>query len=279
MIGFWIVNLVVPGEPEHLLIKTPAGTWTLDRVEFYSTSIRGLQTGQCAHTYAIHNPVSMTDGAAACERAMDEMTPLLLGASYLTGLSVTAKQSVPYSDARILQPSSHWPRERSMANSQAVVNTEAEFISALERFVAAWPGPGQSEKVLLLVHHWLDALACWSFEDMYLSATTLLQIIAATEETRQGRDLSYFNAVSAAATRAGIPALGPDFKDMRNNLIHEGKLLGGHFSGASLNDCASVAAGVLNWFDTYIHTVLALRPIGKIRFSARDFLGLNAYSV
>lgn len=280
MIGLWLVNLLIPGVPQSLTINTPSGKWTLDKAAFYATSITAINKGQCAHTYALEHPVSMAaNGAAACDSAFAEVTPLLLGASYLSGLSVTAKQSLPYSDVTIMQPSDHWPRERAMGNGNAVVATPAEFQTALEAFVTAWPLAGQHEKVLLMVHHWLDSLACWSFEDLYLSATTLLQIIAATEKSIQGKDMYYFDAVTAAGSRARISALGRDFKDMRNNLMHEGKLLGGSFSGRSLQDCAAVAADVLNWFDAYLHSVLGLGAVQRPRFTFNNFLSLNAYSL
>ena len=166
-----------------------------------------------------------------------------------------------------------------MGDGNAVVATTVEFQTVLEAFVTAWPFAGQHEKVLLMIHHWLDSLACWSFEDFYLSATTLLQIIAATEESIEGKDLYYFDAVTSAAKRAGIHALKRDFKDTRNNLIHEGKLLGGRFSGQSLQDCAAVAADVLNWFDAYLHSVLGLGAVRRQRFSFQNFLSLNTYSL
>jgi len=279
MVGFWMVNFLVPGEPQSLAINTPSGTWTLEKAPFYAISTQAIRNGQCAHTYALKHPVSMANGAAACDLAFAEVTPLVLGASYLSGLSVTAKQSLPYSDITIMQPSHHWPRERSMGDGNAVVATTAEFQTVLEAFVTAWPLAGRREKVLLMVHHWLDSLACWSFEDLYLSATTLLQIIAATEESIQNKELSYFNAVKAAAKRAGIHTLNEDFKDMRNNLIHDGKLLGGRFSGQSLQDCATVAADVLNWFDAYLHSVLGLGAVRRQRFTFKNYLTLNAYSL
>jgi SAM-dependent methyltransferase len=65
--------------------------------------------------------------------------------------------------------------------------TADEFRNLLEAFLRAWPTNGQTEKALLLIHHWLDALACWSLEDLYLSTTTLLQVISATEADRQGK--------------------------------------------------------------------------------------------
>ena len=133
---------------------------------------------------------------------------------------------------------------------------------------------------MILIHHFLDALGCWSFEDFYLSATTLLQIIAATEERITGNsNLSYFSAVQSASQRVGITSLNRDFKDMRNNLIHEGKLLGGQFSGKDIEACAIVAADLMNWFDEYIHAVMNLGVVRNKRYSKQDFMTLNAYSM
>lgn len=279
MIGFWIVNLLVPGEPEELEIVTPSGTWRLERAAFYGRSKEAILEGKCAHTYALENPVSMDDGAAACDAAFEEVTPLLLGASYLTGLSVTSNSSLPGSDAQMMQIGDHWPRERSMGQGNPVVTDAQEFVAGLEAFVRAWPASAQQEKALLLVHHWLDALACWSFEDLYLSATTLLQVIAATEEHVRGSRLTFYDGVTSASNRAGVAPLNQDFKDMRNVLIHEGRLIGGRFRGTSFHDCTQVAADVLNWFDEYLHSVLSLGQVRRRRFEANDFIGLNAYSI
>jgi hypothetical protein len=280
MIGFRLVNLLIPGEPQTLQIHTPSGKWELKKAHVYAESVKAIQNGQCGITYSIEHPVSLgADGAAACDVAIDEMAPLLLGSSYLSGLSVTADRSLPHSDVSILQRGSHWPRERAMGSGRSAVSTQAEFATVLQTLVGAWPVAGQKQKMLLLLHHWLDALACWSLEDLYLSATTLLQIISATEEDAQGKELSYFDGVTGASNRVGIPSLGRDFKDMRNNLIHEGKLLGGRFAGNGITDCASVAADVLNWFDDYVYAVLALGAARRRRFTSAEFTSLNAYSI
>jgi hypothetical protein len=140
-------------------------------------------------------------------------------------------------------------------------------VSLVERFVRAWPGAGQTEKALLLVHHWLDALACWSMEDRYLRATTLLQIIVATEAMRQGKpELRFYPGVTAAAHRIGIRVLSNDFKNMRNELIHDGRLIGTRFPGPDKDACAGVLADLLNWFDEYMHTALSLWPAPKESF-------------
>lgn len=280
MIGFWVVNLLIPGEPDNCRIGTPSGGWDLEKSANYSQSKDAINNGQCAHTYAIENAASMDDGSAVVDSSFDEMTPLLLGASFLSGLSATVRASLPYSDVSIIQSSDHWPRERAMGAGNSCVTTQQEFAENLEKFVCAWPSVAQSEKILILIHHWLDALGCWSFEDFYLSATTLLQIIAATEEQVTGNsNLSYFQAVQSASSRVGINSLNKDFKDMRNNLIHEGKLLGGSFAGIGREACSEVAANVMNWFDEYLHAVMNLGAIKRRRYSKGDFMSLNAYSL
>lgn len=280
MIGFWVVNLLIPGDPDGMNITILSGMWEITKFANFLESKKAIGSGQCAHTYSMENDVSMKDGAAVCDAHFDEMTPILLGASYLSGLSVTVKHSLPHSDITIIQTTSHWPRERAMGEGNFCVSSQAEFVDFLEKFVAPWPSYAQHEKILILIHHWLDALGCWSFEDFYLSATTLLQIIAATEEQITGNsNLNYFPAIQSASTRAGINSLSRDFKDMRNNLIHEGKLLGGAFSGKDINACSAAAADLMNWFDDYLHSVLNLGPVKRKRFSARDFIALNAYSL
>lgn len=279
MLGFWLVNMIVPGDPEKASITTSSGKWFIQRSANFDACKEAMRNNQCAHTYSIEIETSMNDGAAACDASMKEMTPILLGSSFLSGLAVTSKTSLPHSDVTIIQPTSHWPRERSMGDGNHCINISDEFFQTLESFIAAWPTVGQTEKILILIHHWLDALGCWSFEDFYLSATTLLQIIAATEKHLTGNSMNYFPAIQSASRRAGIPPLSRDFKDMRNNLIHEGKLLGGRFAGTDILACSTVAADLMNWFDDYVHSVLNLGAVRRKRYSRGDFVGLNAYSL
>lgn len=275
-----MVNLLIPEDPDELNIHALSGKWELSKLAKYDESKSAISNGQCAHTYAIENVVSMDDGTAAYDANFDEMTPILLGASYISGLSVTAKSSLPHSDVMLVQPSDHWPRERAMGAGNQCVTSSQEFTEVIESFVSSWPSKVYKEKILILIHHFIDALGCWSFEDFYLSATTLLQIIAATEKKMTGNsNLSYFDAVNSASQRVGITSLTRDFKDMRNNLIHEGKLLGGLFAGADIVACSVVAADLMNWFDEYVHSVMSLGPVKRKRYSKQDFMSLNAYSI
>ena len=276
--SFFVVNLLIPAEPQSMELSVPSGKWTLERFVEYEKSKAAIKEGKCAHTYYIENTIGLVPAALA-DQAFEELTPILLGASYATGFSVTIIQSTMGSEVSI-QRSEHWPRDRAIDMASPVIQSPDEFRDIVERFVAAWPNAGHSEKALLLVHHWLDALACWSMEDLYLSATTLQQVIVATEATRQGkRELPFYDGLEAAANRMGIRVLSPDFKNMRNELIHDGQLIGRRFAGPDKQACAVVIADVLNWLDEYIHKALGLANVRKTRFTPADLANLNAYSI
>jgi hypothetical protein len=288
MQSYRVVNLLIPGDPLQMSFTTRSGGWVLEQAPDFRqakaaiTSAASLrpETRPVAETYFLENPAAPSSGAAASDQAFDELTPILLAATYATGLSVTIERSSPASEVLISTPSHHWPRARAISGSSFVVNSQAEFQSLVEAFVKAWPTTGRTEKSLLLVHHWVDALACWSMEDLYLSATTLLQVIVATEATKQGKaELHFYPGVSEAASRFGLQPLGPDFKNMRNELVHDGKLIGSRFAGPDKLACAQVVADVLNWFDDYLHAALNLGPVTRKRFAREDWISLNAYSI
>jgi hypothetical protein len=279
MLSFYVVNLLIPTEPKLVELTVPSGIWRLEQFPDYGKSKAAIAEGKCAHTYYLENAIGLVPSSLA-DQAIDEMTPILLGASYATGLAVTVIQSTNGSEFGLMQRSEHWPRDRAIDMASPVIQTAAEFKEIVERFVAAWPNAGRSEKARLLVHHWLDALACWSLEDLYLSATTLLQIIVATEAARQGlTQLPFYPGVEAAARAMGIRVLSDDFKNMRNELIHDGQLIGHRFAGPDKTACAAVAVDVLNWIDEYIHKALNLGTVRKTRFRNIDLANLNAYSI
>ncbi|MBR0780759.1 hypothetical protein [Bradyrhizobium iriomotense] len=279
MLGFFICNLIIPGEPDHLEITTPAGVWTLGKYAEYEKSKAAINNGQCADTYYIEMNIPLVPSARA-DAALEQLTPILLAASYAVGLVATISKATLSSEVKFMQTSHQWPRARAVDRSSPVVTNPDEFKTLVENFVAAYPSAGQTEKALLLIHHWLDALACWSLEDLYLSATTLLQIIVATEETRQNVNrLSFYDGVTDAANRIGLRVLSTDFKNMRNEIVHGGQLIGSRFRGPGKAECDAVVADVLNWFDEYLHKALQLGPVAKTRFTAADFSSLNAFSI
>lgn len=282
MIGFRVVNLLIPGDPLVVTVAGRHGDWTLTRAANFAAGQNAILTQhQNAETYDAEHPASMADGAAVADETAGEMLPLCLGAAYATGHSVTTRRSLPHSEAQFLQVGPRFPRERAATGTDPVVNDGNEFKAVLDAFLVGYRTVGQAEKVRLLVHHWLDSLSCWSLEDLYLSATTVLQTIAATEKRKApiANKPSFYKYVRAAALRYGLPVLNHDFKDMRNDLIHDGTLSGTHFPNKTADDGRQVAVTVMNWIDGYIHAALGLGPVRKTRFGPHSLDGLNAYSV
>ena len=282
MIGFRFINLLVPGDPARFSINGATGSWAFEQEPHFETVKDAVANRiQCAETYTGQHPASMDAGVAGCERAFEELLPLCLGASYATGRSVTCRRSLPLSDVTVLEIGPHFPRERSINGSQAIITNDTEFKAIVEAFLVAYDRVGRTEKVRLVVHHWLDTLACWAFEDLYLSGTTVLQIIAATEENILPirSKPSFYKYLLAAAHRYGLPALSHDVIKMRNDLVHDGTLSGTTFINKNAPDCGTAAAEALNWIDCYLHAVLNLGPVRRIRFDALSFDNLNAYSL
>ncbi|MBN9519217.1 hypothetical protein J0H58_11965 [bacterium] len=284
MIGFRVVNLLLPGDPQTVTIVGLNGDWVFTAATGYAAAKDAILTQhKSAETYLAVHPASHAAGAAVLGQSVDEMLSLCLGATYATGHAVTMSTTTQHSAVQFFQVGEHFPRERSWAGVNPVVNDEHEFKTLLEAFLHGYRAFGRREKAILLVHHWLDSLSCWSLEDLYLSATTVLQTIAATEMRTlpipKKKKPSFFKYVAAAANRYGLPVLSHDFKNMRNDLIHDGTLSGTSYSGKAAEDCRAVAVAVLNWIDLYLHAALGLGPVRRVRFDPHSLDGLNAYSL
>jgi hypothetical protein len=284
-LGFRLCNLVIPGDPEELELKTPSGIWHLERESRYAEVKQAIEQGQIGETYCLMTNVvvGQSGRSAALDAVCDELVPICLAASYLTGASVAITRSLPHSECTFVEVGPHFPRPRAMQGIDAAVTTQQEFTERVEAFVRNHPSTGLAEKDRLLVHHWIDAVACWSMEDLCLSTATLLEIIAATANrtgTTAGQTLKSFNQrIQFAATRFALPALSADFRNMRNDLVHEGTLSIKSFPNKSNADCAKAVAEALHWIDQYIHAALGLGPLVNNRFPANTFRGLNAFSL
>ncbi|RRV39249.1 hypothetical protein EGJ09_25590 [Pseudomonas sp. p106] len=278
-------NLIIPGEPQELSLTTPSGSWVLEKEPEYATSKQKIEEGQIAETYSLSIDVTIGSAgrSATLDAAFDELVPICLAASYLTTASVAVTRSLPHSECMIMEVGPHFPRPRAMRGIDAVTITSAEFQQRVEAFVGNHSSTGLVEKDRLLVHHWLDAQACWSMEDLCLSTATLLEIIAATarsEAKAAGQDLKTFNQrIQYASTRFSLPNLSDDFRNMRNDLVHEGRLSATKFPNKVELDCSTAAAEALEWIDQYMHAALGLGPVVKNRFPANTYRGLNAFSL
>ena len=284
-LGHRLCNLLVPDEPDSFEVSTPSGTWNFQRYMHYSKSMEAiLSNGACAITYDISTEVTISGSRTqAIDRRHDELLPICLGVSYLTAMAVRPVQDLPASQIMIISAGDHFPRDRAMGNGFPMAITLTEFTSYLEAFVAQYPGAERTEKARLLIHHWLDALAFWSLEDLTLSTTTILEIIAATAQDhgrRSGKNLSTFNTrINYAADRFRLPYLNPAFRKMRNDLVHEGRLSGKRFPNATKDICTALVAETLNWIDQYYCAVFGFQSYRTKRFHNHAFRTVNAFSL
>jgi hypothetical protein len=283
-IGHQLTNLIIPGEPDSLTLNTAAGAWNLVKAPQYSAFKQAIANGQCAETYSIEMTGSYSGSrSAAIDSVCDELVPLCLGASYLTGLSVAPRQSLPGSEVSFIQVGPHFPRPRAMGKGFPLPADTAPFVRNLEAFVAAYPTQGTNENIRLISHHFLDALAFWSLEDLVLSTTTILEIIAITANgvaAGQGQTIKDFTPRMAfAAARFGLPTLPADFRRMRNDLVHEGTLSGQRFPGKDANACGIAVAEALDWIDRYIFAALGMGLPSRARFIGEGFRGANSFSL
>lgn len=283
-IGFWLTNLIIPGDPDTISFVTPAGTWDLRKhPQFDDFRTAVVDGGKCAETYSVEGETAYAGGrSAALDALFQELIPICLGSSYLTGLSVAPSRGLPHSEVQLLDVGDHFPRPRAMGSGFLASASASDFIASLKLFVTNYPTSGQAENSRLLCHHWLDALAFWSLEDLVLSTGTVLEVIAATAAASApaGADVGTFNKnLAYAASRFGLPALPPRFRRMRNDLVHEGTLSGSKFPSEDRDACGLAAAEALDWIDQYIFKALALGPSPAPRFAPHAFRNANSFSL
>ena len=283
-IGHRLTNLIIPGEPDLLTVTTPTGSWDLRKHDRYEEFKRAIAEGAIAETYVIEIHSSYTGSRATAMDAVErELIPLCLAASYLTGLSVAPSRSLPASQVSFLHVGPHFPRPRGMGIGFQACLDEQSFARSVGDFVAAYPTKGANENIRLVAHHFLDALAFWSLEDLVLSTTTILEIIAITAKrtaAAQGQAIGSFNArLAFAANRFSLPSLPPDFRNMRNDLVHEGTLSGQNFPHKDVSACGVAVAEALDWIDKYIFAAMGLGKPAQQRFIIESFQGANSFSL
>jgi hypothetical protein len=283
-IGHRLTNLIIPGEPDALTISTRAGSWELRKNSRYGEYKGAIAEGKIAETYTIEISCSYNGSrAAAMDAVEDELIPLCLAASYLTALSVAPSRSLPGSDVSFMQVGPHFPRPRGMGTGFQACPDETSFAHAIADFVATYPTKGMDENIRLIAHHFLDALAFWSLEDLVLSATTILEIIAITAKrvaASQGQTIQDFTPrLAFAAARFNLPDLPPDFRKMRNDLVHEGTLSGQKFPNKDSFACGVAVAEALDWIDEYVFAAVALGKPAQKRFIGDGFRGANSFSL
>jgi hypothetical protein len=272
MIGFRLVNLLIPGTQNELRITTNNGEWTLVQEQQYDKLAQELQNRvSCAETYFVtHN--KMTDDV------FDELLYICLAASFLSGSAVTVSRSLPSSEIKIAERGPRYPRDRGLSIIGPIYSQPSDFEIALSTMVDGFES-AISNNIEVIIHHWLDSLSCWSLEDQYLSACTILEMVKQNERRRNGNQKQYFyDAIVSASNHYQIRIMSRDWISMRNDLVHDGKLSGSRFQNKDVFQCNAVSKDVLHWLDEYIFAVFGIAGLSTNRYNDTTLL-LNSYTV
>jgi hypothetical protein len=277
MLEFWIADLTsterafdVPGQ---------VGIWQFRQRDDYASLISALKEGQCAPTYYASN-AAITHKTAESDftLATDELIDACLILSFLTAACITPRGSTLASDILFVELGDAFIRPRAIRGftSLQISKSFSQYFSVGMASIQASMKPRQ---LRLFLSHWISGLTCFSLEDLFLSIGVQMDIVKQCEIALAGRKLDYFPGMQAASRRYGIRQLTRDYKKMRDDIVHEGRLSGSNFTGKKKIDCANVVADTLNWIDSYVSAVLALGQ-APTRWSGRDLAaGLPSLTV
>ena len=134
----------------------------------------------------------------------------------------------------------------------------------------------------LLLSLWVGAITCFNIEDLFMGVAVIMDVVKQAEiQAHGGCQISYYNGMKNASQRFGITPLSPDFKNMRNDLLHEGRLSGTNLPGRTKTAVATIVADTLNWLDKYVIAVLGIGNVvpSQARWRGADVALLPALSI
>ena len=254
MLEFAITNLVL-SEPSFE-VPSSFGQWEFEQAPNYQSILPNLEEGQCGNTYfAANSSIGATTSYSDFDTASDEIMDICLILSFLNSRCVTVSTTTARSDISFAQMPDQFIRPRSIIGFNAV------DVPSITQFSIHWISLMQplyeQRKIRLQLVHWLSGLTCYSMEDLYLSVGVQMDLVKQRERAATGNlSLTFFEGMQSASTRYNLSTLGQDYKNMRNDIVHEGVLSGSRFVSKSKMECAVVIADTLNWIDNYIFAAL-----------------------
>jgi len=256
MLQFAITNLQI--DDTTFEVPSVLGRWQFARAPNYDELVPKLEKGMCANTfYATNESVNPSIGDADFRAVFAEIVDICLVLSFLNARCVTPSGTTQFSSIQSIQLGDDFIRPR------AIVGFEDLKVPSMTTLFVGWLPTSYSSYMKrglrLQLSHWLSGLTCFSLEDIYLSAGVQMDIIKQHERVVSGNSqLTYMQGMTSASSRYGLTPLGQDYKNMRNDIVHEGVLSGSNFRGRSKAQCADVLADTLNWLDQYVLSVLDL---------------------
>lgn len=278
MIEFWIADL----KSDEKVFKVPCsqGVWEFHQRDDYEELLLKKEDGQCAATYyAFNESLGLDASDAAFAHAIDELVDTCLILSFLNGQCVTPTRCTPQSDVQFIQLGDSFIRSRAIAGFDSLM-LDQTYSQIFSRGMTSMATPFSERRMRLFLSHWISGLTCFSIEDIFLSIGVQMDIVKQCEISATGRRFDYYPGMVSASTRYHLQQLSHDYKKMRNDIVHEGRLSGSNYRGKTKSDCAEVVASALNWIDNYVCAVLTIGNPAVNRWNPRIIeAGLPALSI
>lgn len=259
MIEFWIADLQCA--EETFVVPCKIGAWEFHRRDDYDDLIHAMEDGKCASTfYASNETLNMSTSDDDFDMSLGELIDICLILSFFTGACVTPRGSTGQSEVQFGQLGDAFLPPRAIRGFEILkINQSYQdfFSSGLQSITSNF----SARRIRLFLSHWISGLTCFTLEDLFLSIGVQMDIVKQCEIQITGDNKNYFQGMSSASTRFGIPELSSDYKNMRNDIVHEGKLSGSNFRNKTKQECAQVTTDVLNWVDKYILSILSINVI------------------
>ncbi|MBX2962112.1 MAG: hypothetical protein KF687_06335 [Cyclobacteriaceae bacterium] len=276
-LGFNLVNLIAPNDPTNLTIIGTNGTWDIRQHPNFANNRQAINSRVHAAVTYIADHADL--GFVKEDEILDELIFLCLSFSYLTSNAVTMNQSAMYSRISFLQVGDGFPRDRGITGIAPIIATEQELTTSINQMLSLFTQNKTNYHIDVIIQFWLDILSCWSLENLFLGACTILEIIKQCERRRTGNNnLHFYNAITSVSTYLGITVLNRDWINMRNDIIHDGHLSSTHFPNKTKFECIEVCEDVMMWIDEFIHKIFNLGAVKQQRFQRGSLAQLNSYT-
>ena len=254
MIEFWIADL--KSAEKIITVPCALGAWEFHQRDDYANVMKGFEDGQCVPSYfAFNSAIGRTTPDDDFEKAIGQLIDICLILSFVTGACVTPKGTTAQSDIQFLDLGDSFIRPRAIRGFDPL-NHGKNLNDFLSLGLSQLTREFQQRRMRLFLSHWISGLTCFSLEDLFLTVGVQMDIVKQCEISVTGAKKRYFEGMESASSRFGIAQLSTDYKNMRNDIVHEGRLSGSNFRGRSKSDCATVTADALNWIDNYVWAVL-----------------------
>jgi len=267
MIEFWIADL--KSDEKAFNVPCSHGVWEFHQRDDYEDILKKIKEGQCALTYyAFNESIGLDTSEADFSQSIGELIDACLILSFINGQCVTPVGCTPQSDAQFLQLGDSFIRPRAISGFDRL-KLEQPYSEIFSSGMMSISTQFSERRMRLFLSHWISGLTCFSMEDIFLSVGVQMDIVKQCEISATGEKLDYYPGMVSASTRYHLHQLSQDYKKMRNDVVHEGKLSGANYRNKTKSDCAVVVSSALNWIDNYVCAVLAMRKPSTPRWNPR----------